>query len=625
MSTKLKREDILFSLAQLICSFIDIATRLRLAIVCSLLKRGIYSIPLRLKIERISNIPLLQYNVTALTAKVGEEKELTLLGQCTKLTKLDLTVFNPNTLNITRCINLKQLHLSGTIISLDFLDKLPKLEELYLNSCRGYGLTPFKDILNLTRLSIIMSNLHFYPNLLDYCFKLRRVKIASINLSVTPSFNECPNLTCITFFNCRIDTFYCPSTAQTLRIKKCNEFTNLIGGENLATFTVDVKLLNLTSLGKCTHLTKIKINSYSDLDVSSLISCRKLERIELTSRNEILNFSRFLSLINLVISGKSVSLKLPSQLQSFKLCNFENGSNFNLAELSNCPNLIALTIEGIKVTNSQALQSCPNLKEISISHEGLYLSHLDKCTKLERIKSYGISQVSLFGLKNCDNLVEIKLHSAKFVTLDALYSLSNVREVDFSFCNDLVDIHALSTLPYLEKVTLSFCHQLKSVKCLSECPILKKLLLTSCTDVTDISEFKSLSLKELSIQSCNVTNLNFVLNNPNLQFLCTFNIPELIDITPLSQLKYLSRLDISGTGVTDIRALASCFNLRILEMIQTRVGILEYLLQCPLTFLNIEECHCIIDLEYFLERAPLSLVEIRYTGSVELPPRIKRI
>ena len=241
------------------------------------------------------------------------------------------------------------------------------------------------------------------------------------------------------------------------------------------------------------------------------------------------------------------------------------------------------------ITDLTGLEYATNLEGITLyytSHNINDLSPLVGLKKLTKLRLPGnmISDISpLAGLKN---LRILKLPNNWISDISPLANLENLRELDLEK-NKIVDFSPINGL--VSNLT-SFSREGQRVGSVGvdsnnvvniPDPALRRVITNALglSESSPITRADMLILTKLesdrsasggSIQD--LTGLDFATNLTELHFTSSFKYKAIVDLSPLANLKNLTRLTLRRNGVSDISPLANLKNLTILRLGQNEIS-----------------------------------------------------
>ncbi|CAL6017478.1 Conserved_hypothetical protein [Hexamita inflata] len=196
----------------------------------------------------------------------------------------------------------------------------------------------------------------------------------------------------------------------------------------------------------------------------------------------------------------------------------------------------------------------------------------------------------IYLLSFLTNLTELNLDNNRITDISAVSKLKNLNKLNLSY-NSIEDISALQSLlnlthlqlqqnkltsytlalPSLVDLKIS-CNKLQDKSGLQHSPKLEKLNLSE-TETTDLRTIppQLFGLKELYLQSNNLTEISYFSNFVDLQNLSLGCNKQLQNIGPLQFCTQLTELRIQKTSVADLWSLQFMKQLKTLDMNDTQV------------------------------------------------------
>ncbi|CAL6004990.1 leucine-rich_repeat domain-containing protein [Hexamita inflata] len=237
-------------------------------------------------------------------------------------------------------------------------------------------------------------------------------------------------------------------------------------------------------------------------------------------------------------------------------------------------NLLFFSQEFVQETQEFVFNIQRGIKQIYL------VSFLTNLTELNLQKQY-ISDIS--SISKLKNLKKINFGSNCIKDISALQSLLDLTHLDLQVNQITSYTLALPNLVYLSLST----NELKDISGLQHSPKLESLdlPLTETTDLRTIPP-QLFGLKVFKLDICigweylhqyyeynynNITEISYLSNFIDLQILDLSENKQLQNIGPLKFCTWLTELDISATGVSDIWPLQFMKNLKTLDMFLTKV------------------------------------------------------
>ncbi|CAL6005637.1 Conserved_hypothetical protein [Hexamita inflata] len=251
--------------------------------------------------------------------------------------------------------------------------------------------------------------------------------------------------------------------------------------------------------------------------------------------------------------------------------------------LSFLTNLTKLYLQNNKISDISAISKIRTLETLDLSDNGIEdistlqsLSDLIYLTEICLSENY-ISDIS--AISKIKNLKNLDLGSNYIKDISALQSLPDLTHLNLSENNITTYTIALPNLldlnisrQFVGTQFITPINQLQDKSGLQYSPKLQKLNLWR-TEITDLSTIphQMFSLKELDLSWNNITQISYLSNFVDLQYLELCYNKQLQNIGPLKFCTQLTKLSISLTNITDIWPLQFMKNLKTLNMNETQV------------------------------------------------------
>ena len=245
--------------------------------------------------------------------------------------------------------------------------------------------------------------------------------------------------------------------------------------------------------------------------------------------------------------------------------------------------LTDLHVEGRGVRDLTGIASARNLRHLDITNNQISdLAPLVGLTQLN-VLTFDNNQVSdLTPVAQLDNLQHLAFVENKASDLSALAGLKHLESIHVSH-NGISDISPLANLPNL----INFNSWGNSLSDLS--PLVKLEIIDLCGGHPDIATLTgAANLKELYLQSCNVSDLSPLTEFTNLERL-NLDGNELSDISLLVKLTALTWLSLEHNNISDISPLSELTHLTWLRLNNNSISDISPLSALTkLTWLNLE-------------------------------------
>lgn len=119
------------------------------------------------------------------------------------------------------------------------------------------------------------------------------------------------------------------------------------------------------------------------------------------------------------------------------------------------------------------------------------------------------------------NLEVLSMHRPKFIALDGINKLNDLRYLEIDYAKNLSNISDLAGCSSLTGLDLQNCPNLKDLSALTELDNLKILNLWNCRNIDSLGWLQDTQVEYLNFYSSNIIDgdLSFISNMPNLKYL----------------------------------------------------------------------------------------------------------
>ncbi|KAG2671322.1 hypothetical protein I3760_14G129000 [Carya illinoinensis] len=513
---------------------------------------------------------------------------------------LALVLHNLKSLDLRNCKNLMEIpDLTGA----------QNLEEINLTGCTNLREVhpSIKDLKQIQKIIMIGTGIkQIWTGTLVVLENLKILNLSNCNnLIEIPDLSGAPNLEIIELRDCTSLCEVHPSIYELKRLKYL--FMSGTGIKQLWTGTLAQVLDNLECLclGNCKNLIEIPdLSEAPNLEIIQLRDCTSLCKVH-PSIYELKRL-KYLGMSGTGIKQlwKGTLVQVLHNLKSLDLSNCKNlmeipdltgAQNLEEIYLTGCINLceihpsikvlkqiqkivmhgtgikqlwtgtLALVLHNLK---SLDLRNCKNLMEIPdlTGAQNLEEINLTGCTNLREVHP------SIKDLKQIQKIIMIGT-GIKQIWTGTLVVLENLKILNLSNCNNLIEIPDLSGAPNLEIITLRDCtslcevhpsiYELKRLKYLFMFGTGIKQLWTGTLAVLD-------NLNCLSLGNCkNLIEIPDLSGAPNLEIIQLRDCTSLCEVHPsIYELKRLRYLGMSGTGIKQLwkGTLVVLHNLKSLDL-----------------------------------------------------------
>ncbi|KAL0220260.1 hypothetical protein RCL1_000115 [Eukaryota sp. TZLM3-RCL] len=465
--------------------------------------------------------------------------DLSLYSHCSRLKSLNLSEKKvENISEISKFTNLTSLDLSNVlrdgnnrITDISFLSSCIKLKSLSLDGSQVTDLSPL-FVMSKHLKSLSLNNTGFS----DLCqlSLFKQLEFLSLNgNSITDiSFlSTCIKLKSLSLDDSRV-TDLSPLFVMSKHLKSLS--LNNTGFSDLCQLSIYQQLEYLS------------LNGNSITDISFLSSCIKLKSLSLND-------------------SKVTDLSPLSMLSNdLKFLSLNNTEFSDLSQLSIYKQLEFLSLNCNRITDISFLYSLGGLVDLSLDNNAITdLSPLSSLFKLDKLSLNG---TQVFDLWPLNNLIKLS-------TLDLRETLLP-REHQNEFTNSYDINNLISSCKYGVDLDFSYCNGIVDISLYSHCARLKSLNLCGryVENITEISLFSNLETLHLSNvkqgyydYAFRITDISFLSSCIKIRSL-SLDGSEVADLSPLSLLVELESLSLRGSSVLDLWPLLNLTKLSTLDV-----------------------------------------------------------
>jgi len=239
-----------------------------------------------------------------------------------------------------------------------------------------------------------------------------------------------------------------------------------------------------------------------------------------------------------------------------------------------------------------ACKNFPWIKTLEVSRNNELISNIDAISNLDSLTTLGFNSLKsteetpldLGPLAKLMALTEINFYATRVANTEALGGHDQLKNVSF-YMSDVNSISFLESTPNVEKLSLyGFGHTFKNYDSVAQLKNLKELNIYMNKQATDeaLEVLKSLSSLEVIRMSNDkqVTSLDFLENNVNMQEIRANWCDSLTNFSALAKMKNLRVLEISDTGIENLDVIDGLTNITDLDISRTKVKDLDPLKNC---------------------------------------------
>ncbi len=401
----------------------------------------------------------------------------------------------------------------GGLVSLEGIQYLTNLQELYFDNNQVTSLSPLQNLTNLESLSFDINPVTSLTPLQNLT-NLQYLGFSNNQVSDLTPLQNLTNLDGLNFDNVQYN----------------NPDINPVGYNN--------QVSDLTPLQNLTNLQSLY---FSDNQVSDLSPLQNLTNLQYLwfSNNQVTSLTTLQNLTNLRVlgfGGNQITTLTPLQnLTNLHWLVFSNNQVTSLSPLQNLTNLESLSFDINPVTSLTPLQNLTNLQYLGFSNNQVSdLTPLQNLTNLEELSFDNNQVTSLTPLQNLTNLKWISFDNNQVTSLTPLQNLTNLYSLDFSN-NQVTSLTPLQNLTNLESLSFDI-NPVTSLTPLQNLTNLEWLYFDN-SQVTSLTPLQNLTnLKWLYFDNNQVSNISPLVANPGLgngdYLYMRYNY---LDLTPGSQ------------------------------------------------------------------------------------------
>ncbi|WP_375325399.1 leucine-rich repeat domain-containing protein [Flagellimonas sp. GZD32] len=239
-----------------------------------------------------------------------------------------------------------------------------------------------------------------------------------------------------------------------------------------------------------------------------------------------------------------------------------------------------------------ACKNFPWIKTLEVSRNNELISNIDAISNLDSLTTLGFNSLKsseetpldLGPLAKLMVLTEINFYATRVANTEALGGHDQLKNVSF-YMSDVNSISFLETTPNIQKLSLyGFGHTFENYEPVAHLKDLKELNIYMNKQAADeaLEVLKSLSSLEVIRMSNDkqVTSLDFLENNENMQEIHANWCDSLTDFSALAKMKNLRVLEISDTGIENLDIIDGLTNITDLDISRTKVQNIAPLKNC---------------------------------------------
>lgn len=274
------------------------------------------------------------------------------------------------------------------------------------------------------------------------------------------------------------------------------------------------------------------------------------------------------------------NLKGVDGLVNLERFDFNGNDEINsLSDIQNLPKLkILLPNTSENITDISGMKNLPNLKEFDCGYCKIQdLSVLSKFPLLESL-DIGTTDKTLKSLASLKKLKILKVNSKTLTDIDAISNLVNLEELEIIDAK-VKELKLISQMPKLKKISINKVPFNNFID-FDKAPNLEELLVIR-TNISQLSiPKKVISLREIYFFfNGNLRSVAGLTGLPNLEVVEFTSSP--IDEIDMGYLPKLTKLDLSGTNITQVGDFSNFPVLREFYLRDSKVKSLDAILDAP--------------------------------------------
>ncbi len=321
----------------------------------------------------------------------------------------------------------------------------------------------------------------------------------------------------------------------------------------------NMTLSNLDPVRELTDLMEIDLSNSLINDLSPLTNLNKLTSINCSSSKvtslEPLRYASGLKELNCSNTGVE-DISTIEGLKNLSILNLSNTPVSDITSLSNLLSLSRLDLSHTQVTDLSSLSKLPALTDLNIA--ATPVTDLSPLSELSTLHNLNIDNTTLTDVSPLDSLQNLHILQANNSKLNDITPLSGLPSLKYIYCdNSGIDEEKATRFMEENPQVLVIYNTDKLVQWWEDLPSVYKDLIKERLKTGDSITTEELH-RIISITEVDLSTLN-----------------EIRDISPLSILHRLEKVNLEATNVSDLSPLAELNNLQELNISYTEVTSLE--------------------------------------------------
>lgn len=371
----------------------------------------------------------------------------------------------------------------------------------------------------------------------------------------------------------------------------------LVDLQNLKSLNLSYcRFKNVNLLQRLTGLKSLALSWVFDkTDMSFLEHLKELENLNFSECKQI----RDMSIVQHLTKLKHLNLRKCSRIKDRNFLQYLKGlksldltkcawvTEKHLSYIKEMKELEQLNLSKTNFTDTNFLQHMQELKELTLSNRpnSPYISDTSSVQYLKKLEKLNLSGSYSYPCSRSDMIVD----------LSHLQGLKSLKELNLFFCGHISNISLLQNLQGLESLKITRYDQLTDISFLSSLQRLKDLSFNACSGIKNILPIQGL----YRLEKLDLSTLQQI---ENISFSC------------LQGLQKLKELYLEYCKITNINFLKDLHKLEVLNLSHTKITQTDILQGLPrLKILLLDYCDQITDLNFAQELKDLKRLNIGYS------------
>ncbi len=391
---------------------------------------------------------------------------------------------------------------------------------------------------------------------------------------------------------------------------------------------------DISPLSKFAGLKKLNMSHTHVSDLYPLRNLNKMEELDLSATKvQNINALQYMSSLNKLIIDSTLveDITVLENMDSLKILSMQYTKVDSLAPIEYLENIETLKLSGMPIVTLNVFREYTKVKVLIFDNTNIKsLNGIEKMSRLERISFSNTPITDINLLKNFKNLKVIHFDNTKVASLESLNALnpSTIYCDNTGITKKMADAymakHNNTLVVYNSAVWMSwwkdlapqwkkvFAQIMKTEKpdkiALHKLGLTKELDISGNEDISDLTPLSNLiHLEKIDISNTKITDLNILSKLIELKEINCSHL-GITDLTPVGSLSNLEKLDISFTSINQL-PLMGCNKLETLYADNTDINGL-------LTIANLKNLKLIYADNTKLDKMAVSLFKVRKPETV---------